>query len=437
MEAMEAAMWAGSRTSRTTTVDVACAARALGADDDDAPPSRLLSGYAARLLDGYPAAVGRWRGATAAFGEQLEAAPNLQWHGMMWNATGEMLDFRAHRAVARRWVALARQHGGLSTLPIALSGLGWCEVLAGRLEAAESLLAEALEIATATGGPAVPGGNEILHMGILDWRGDDAARPLAAGIVAEAAARGQGLGETIAQYGTTILELGHGRYQSAHGAAMSVFEQDALYFGTINLADVIEAAIRCDDRESADAALARLTTRARATATPWGLGLLARGRALLATDAEAEALYQTSLEQLRGSGLATEVARTHLLYGEWLRRQRRRRDARVELHSAHDLFQKIGAEAFAGRARDELQATGEHARTRAPETSDLLTPRERQIAWLAARGETNAAIGAQLFISQHTVAYHLRSIFGKLDITSRGQLAAVVAERLRASEPGA
>src|SRR5271168_3958091 len=208
----------------------------------------------------------------------------MQWHGMIWNATGETLDFRAHRAVARRWVQMAKENGALATLPVALSGLGWCEMLAGRVQAAESLLSEALEISAATGAPAVPGANEILRMGILDWRGNESAVPVGEAVIAEAVGRGQGLGVTIAAYGRTILELGHARYEEARCHALSVFQEDALYFGTINLADVIEAAVRCGDSEAARTALGRLTERVEATRTPWGLGLLARGRALLAED---------------------------------------------------------------------------------------------------------------------------------------------------------
>jgi DNA-binding CsgD family transcriptional regulator len=432
MEAMEAAMWAGRLTSATTTIDVARAAALIVAPEDDTvPASLLLTGYTKRFVEGYPAAIPVWRRAFDAFDAELEASPHSSWHGMVWNATGDALDFAAHRSVAHRWARLAREQGALATLPVALSGLGWCEMLAGRVEAAESLLYEALDISAATGGPAVPGGNEILRMGILDWRGDDqAATLLGDAITAEARTRGQGLGVTIAKYGRTILELGHGRYENARSYALEVFEEDVLYFGTINLADVIEAAVRSGDVESAQEALGRLAERAEATMSPWGLGLLSRGRALLASNKDAEAHYVDSVEWLGRSGIGTEHARSRLLYGEWLRRQRRRRDARAELHAAHDMLQSIGADAFANRARVELVATGEKARSRVPDTRDQLTPHERYIAQLAAEGQTNAEIGAQLFISPHTVAYHLRKLFRKLGLSSRHQLAAAIAEPL-------
>jgi len=428
MESMEAAMWAGRLTSATTMLDVARAAAAVPSDDNDSAPSLLLSGYTKRFLETYPAAVGCWRKATEAFDSELEQMPVMQWHGMIWNATGEMLDFAAHRAVAGRWVRLAKEHGALATLPVALSGLGWCEMLAGRVQAAESLLVEALEISASTGAPAVPGANEILRLGIMEWRGSDSAGGLSEAVRAEAMGRGQGLGVSITEYARTICELGHGRYEEARGHALGVFEEDVLYFGTIGLGDAIEATVRSGDTETALAALARLTERAEATRTPWGLGLLARGRALLAEDERAEPLFEESISHLNRSGVTTEHARSRLLYGEWLRRRRRRRDARDQLRLAHDMCQAMGLDAFASRARIELEATGERARVRAPDTRDDLTPQERQIALLAAEGHTNAEIAAQLFISPHTVAYHLRKVFSKLDINSRSLLATVMAE---------
>jgi DNA-binding CsgD family transcriptional regulator len=169
--------------------------------------------------------------------------------------------------------------------------------------------------------------------------------------------------------------------------------------------------------------------RALASGTPWGLGLLARGRALLAGDDDAEALYEEALEQLEQSGVVIDVARTRLLYGEWLRGRRRRRDARLQLRLAHDMFQATGGGAFAHRARVELLATGEHTRARVTETIDKLTPQEKQIAKLAADGESNAEIAAQLFISPHTVAYHLRKVFSKLGVSSRNRLAGAMDEQ--------
>jgi DNA-binding CsgD family transcriptional regulator len=425
LESLEAAMWAGRLTSGKTLLDVAEAARELSPPNGEKGAANLLlSGYTDRFTVGYPSAVAWWREAVDSYPEEVRKQPRLQWQGMVWNASGELLDFEGHCATARQWVRLAREQGALATLPVALSGLAWCEVLAGRVDAAEALMAEAHEISSATGAPSVPGASQILRLGVLVWRGrEDEARLVAEGVTEEATARGQGLGVTIVQYALTLLELSCGRYDEARAHALNVFEEDPLYFGSMNLADVIEATVRSDDAPAAHMALARLTERAEASRSPWALGLLSRGQALLASHADADGHYLQSLEQLGRSGVATELARTHLLYGEWLRRRRRRRDARMQLRIAHEMLQGIGTEAFANRARIELLATGERARARVSQPRDQLTPQEQHIAQLAGRGESNADIASQLFISPHTVAYHLHKVYGKLGVSSRNQLA--------------
>jgi DNA-binding CsgD family transcriptional regulator len=323
----------------------------------------------------------------------------------------------------------------MATLPVALSGLAWCEILSGRVEAAEALISEAVGITTATGAPSMPGAQGINRLAVLAWRGrEQEARLLAETVTNEAVARGQGLGVAVVQLLMTKLELGLGRYEDARICALDVFDQDPLYVGSMALGDAVEATVRAGDADAAQTALARLTERAQASGTPWGLGLLARSRALLALDQDAESLYLEALEHLGRSGVATELARTHLLYGEWLRRLRRRRDARVQLRTAHQMLQAMGATAFAHRASIELLATGEHARTRTSHTRDQLTPQEQQIAQLAADGESNAQIAAQLFISPHTVAYHLRKVFGKLDIRSRYRLAGALGQQFEVPE---
>jgi DNA-binding CsgD family transcriptional regulator/tetratricopeptide (TPR) repeat protein len=436
VEALEAAMWAGRLAFRTTTFDVAQAARAIPAPDGDESIAELtLRGYTERLTAGYPQAVEWWRRAARAQPDDASQGVSHQVLGMLWTGTGELLDFESNSAVARRQVRLAREQGALVRLPAALSCLAWNELLSGRIETAEALVAEAGEIASATGIPSMPGAQEIMRLAMLAWRGrEEETRAVAEAVTAEAYARGQGLGITVAQYCLTTLELGHGRYEEARIAALNVFEEDPLYIGSMGLADAVEAAVRSGDTRLAQAALARLSERARATGTPWALGLLARSRALLATDEDAEPLYQAALENLGRSGVVTDFARARLLYGEWLRRRRRRRDARLQLRVAYDMLQAIGGVAFAHRAGAELLATGEHARTRVVETRDELTPREQQVAELAASGESNAAIAAQLFISQHTVAYHLRKVFGKLSLTSRSQLAPVIGGQLETAQ---
>jgi DNA-binding CsgD family transcriptional regulator len=265
-------------------------------------------------------------------------------------------------------------------------------------------------------------------MGLLAWRGREETRGAVEAVTAEAIRRGQGLGVPIGQYALTVLELGQARYEDARISATAVFAADPLYFGSIHLGDVVEATMRSGDTASAEAALARLTERAEATETPWALGLLARSRALMADDSDAEPRYREAIELLGRSGLGPELGRAHLLYGEWLRRRRRRRDAREHLRAAYEMLDAMGIAAFAQRASVELMATGERARARLEETRDQLTPQEHQVARLAADGDSNAEIAAQLFISPHTVAYHLRKVFAKLAIRSRGQLGAALAE---------
>jgi DNA-binding CsgD family transcriptional regulator len=433
METFETAMWAGDLSTGPTMRDVVDAAVGVPMPaDESSTPSLMLRGYTERLTAGYTAGVEWWRRALDALPAQV-ASGNVQWHGMMWNAAGELLDFERHLEVARERVRMSREQGALATLPVALSCLAWCERLAGRIDAAESLTAEGRAIAAATGVPEMPGAHEIMHMAMVCWRGrDQEARAIVDAVMTESTARGQGLGVTLAEFCLVTLELGLGRYQDARTAALRVYDHDPMYIGSIVLADVVEATARAGDMEAAHAALARLEERATASQSAWGLGLLARARALLASDADAEALYLQALDHLNRSCVATDLAQAHLLYGEWLRRQRRRRDARAQLRIAHEKLQALGGEAFANRAAVELRATGEHARARVEATRDDLTPQERQIARLAADGESNAEIAAQLFISPHTVAYHLRKVFVKLDIGSRSQLAEAVGDGLEA-----
>jgi DNA-binding CsgD family transcriptional regulator len=438
MDAFQAAMWAGDLTTGTTIRDVAEAARTMPEPGADATtPSLLLSGYTERVTSGYAPAVEWWRRAAEALPALVIREPSSHWHAMAWSATGELFDFESHITIARERVRLDRAQGALATLPYALSCLAWCERLAGRIDAAESLTAEARDMAAAIGTPAMPGSHEIMNLAMLAWRGrDQETRLIADAVIAEAVARGQGMGVTLAHLCLATLDLAHGRYEEARICALAAFEQDVPYIGSIHIPDMVEAAVRCDDMDAAHAAISRLSERAQASGTPWGLGLLARASALVADDEAAEALYVEALDHLGRSRVVTDVARTRLLYGEWLRRRRRRRDARMQLRVAHDMLQATGGAAFAHRASVELLATGERARARVAGTRDELTPQEQQIAQLASEGESNADIAAQLFISPHTVAYHLRKVFGKLGITSRNQLAGAMGDRLDVAVPG-
>ena len=239
-----------------------------------------------------------------------------------------------------------------------------------------------------------------------------------------AAEQGEGWKLSWLEYARSVLELGTGHYEEALAAVPRAYEENAL-LSAFALPDLIEAAVRCGQRAFAERAVERVARHAAPSPTPLALGLLARSRALLADGSDAETLYQeaiTHLRQARGSG---HLARAHLLYGEWLRRARRRRDAREHLRTAHRMFDEMGAAAFAQRASLELAATGETARRRAQAHSSNLTPQELQVAALAAAGFTNLEIASRLFISPKTVDYHLGKVFRKLGVGSRRQLARV------------
>ena len=433
MEAFEAAMWAGALATGTTTLDVARAAREIPVPDpDESAPSLMLTGYSERLTRAYAAGIDPWRRAVRANAAAIGRQPTVQWQGMVWNMCGELLDFERQLTTGRERVRMARELGALGDLPIALSCLAWNEVQAGRIHVGEMMVAEAIEIAAATGNPSMPGAQELMRAATLPWSGRaDEARAYLRIAMAEAATRGQGLAITLCRAQLAQLELALGQYTEARVNAAKVFEDDPVYIGSIALADAVEAMTRSDDIEGAQRALARLSERASAAGTPWALGLLARARALMADDRDAEALYIEAVEELERSSVLTDLARARLLYGEWLRRQRRRRDARTALRTAFDMFRAMGAELYAQRASVELAATGEHARTRDPASADELTPQERQVAELAAAGDSNAAIAAQLYISPHTVAYHLRKVYTKLGVTSRGRLDRALGGRLQ------
>ena len=322
-----------------------------------------MKGYAARSND-YREAVRLWGSAVLAGARDATGATRLQQLSVLFLVTGDMLDFEHHAAVADERVRVARAEGALMYLPGALSGQAWCARLAGHLDRAHALDVESTDIADAIGAPPTPGAHDIVRLGLVAWRGQDAeARKLAETVASEAIERGQGMTVAMVESFLMTLDLGTGRYEEALGHGRTLLDADPLYVCSLSLGDVVEAAVRADDRGTATAALTRLQERAGASGTPWGLGLLARARALLADDSRAESLYLESLEHLSRAGVATDWARSSLVFGEWLRRQRRRRDARVQLRSAERFFEATGAEAFQQRAVAELRATGEQGRS--------------------------------------------------------------------------
>jgi DNA-binding CsgD family transcriptional regulator len=427
LEAGEAAVYAGWSASRAVLAEIAAAARATPAPAgaEVSATDLLLDGFAARVAAGYPTSVPLFRRAIAMLrAGDLSPREGLRLPRLGCFAATELWDDQAQYALAIRWVQLARDLGALTALPAALNNQGSVEVAAGRFDAAWACVAEASEISAATGNPGLAGTAGVAEAYQLAWRGCEAdARRVAAAVVREATGAGRGAQSFWIQYCLAVLELGLGNYQAALQCALGVFQNDAPYFGAQVLPDLVEAAARCGETGLAGAALGRLAERALATGTPLALGLLARSRALLADDADAEPLYEEAVKYLGQCRSVPQLARAHLVYGEWLRRQRRRRDAREQLRTAHEMFTAMGAGAFAERARVELLATGERARQRTAGTETELTPQEAQIARLVSNGDSNRDIAAQLFLSPSTVDYHLRKVFRKTGVTSRTQLA--------------
>jgi DNA-binding CsgD family transcriptional regulator len=402
---------------------VAKAARA--APTGTVPPRRvdvLLDAFAIRLTDGYAAAA-----PTLARALELLLAVDVgdEDVGRRLSVSStrnsnivalEMWDDEALHRLAARQVQVARDAGALVHLQFALSFLARSHMLAGDLAAATLTIDETRSIAEATGNPALVNAPMILAA----WRGHEPqASELIEATSEEAAARRW----TSNSYARSVLYNGLGRHDAAREAAWEAFQPNPIGYGSYLVPELAEAASRTADRALLESALGWLSERTRVISSEWAIGIEARVRALLSEGEIAESLYRESITHLARTRVRIELARTHLVYGEWLRRQRRRLDAREHLRTALDMFRGMGAEAFAARAERELLATGERARKRTVDTLDQLTPQEEQVARLAAKGTTNREIAAQLFITQSTVEYHLRKVFRKLDVKSRTQLA--------------
>jgi DNA-binding CsgD family transcriptional regulator len=266
------------------------------------------------------------------------------------------------------------------------------------------------------------------------WRGNEAdGLELIEAARLEATARGEGMGLGVIEWATALLCNGCGRYAEALAAAERGCEHDDVGLFAWSLAELVEAGVRSGATDATSTALERLSERTQASGTEWALGIEAGSRALLSETADAEPLYREAVERLGRCRGVVHLARARLLYGEWLRRENRRLDAREQLRAAHEMFSGIGAEGFAERARHELLATGETVRSRTDDERGVLTPQEAHIARLARDGLSNPEIGAQLFISPRTVQYHLRKVFQKLEITSRNQLSRIPPSRLSAA----
>ena len=351
--------------------------------------------------------------------EEIAAEENMPWFWLAGRVAAFIWDDEGWSALTGRQVQVARDVGALAMLPLALNARAVAHIFAGELAAAASLYAESDALSEETTGHVSQG---TLPLDAFCRREDEALRRIETG-TREFIARGEGMGLTVAQWASAVLYNSLGRYEEALAAAERASEDPhELWFSTWVAVELIEAASRTGKAERALGALEWVAATARAGGNDWGLGVEARSRALLSDGDAAEKLYSEAIERLGRTRVRLDLARAHLLYGEWLRRERRRVEAREQLRTALEMFSAMGVEGFAGRAERELLATGEHVRKRSVETRDELTAQEAQIARLARDGLSNADIGSQLFISQHTVAYHLRKVFSKLDITARTQL---------------
>jgi DNA-binding CsgD family transcriptional regulator len=422
LDALTAALFAGRLGGGARRV----AAAACEVSPSPPPPRAadlLLDGLALLIAKGPATGTPIVRKALTAFhGDPIGTDQGLRWLWLAGRSAGFIWDYDGWDSLTTRQIRAAREAGALAHLPLAFSTRVGVHLFAGETREAASLVDEADALAEATDGRIVPPYG-ALALAAFRGREDDVTRLVRAG-TPDFTARGEGMGLTLAQWVTAVLYNGLARYEDAFAAAeQATADPYELWFSTFAAVELIEAASRSGRGQRAAEGLEVLSESTRASGTPWALGVEARSRALLESGQAADTLYREAIDRLEPTRLRVDLARSHLLYGEWLRRERRRVDARHELRAAHELFCDFGMDAFAERARVELEATGEHARRRTPDTLDQLTPQEGQVARLAANGHTNREIAAQLFISPSTVEYHLRKAFRKLDVKSRTQLA--------------
>jgi DNA-binding CsgD family transcriptional regulator len=421
LDAFRAVTFAGGLAAPGGTVaDVASAAAQAPNAGPAGPADLLLDGLTAYLTGERVTGAATLRRALSCLGPGMTAAEELRWLPPARAVALYLWDDAAWDTLSSRSASLARDTGALGELPLALDSLACLHLLRGELAAAESLTAEARAVAEATGSRPSPTG----ALGVAAMRGHrDHALTMIDAVARDAALRAEGLGAAAAKWAAALLHNGLGQY----GTALSASMEAVRYAGTAPLAgwaaaELCEAAARSGQPELAAEAMRGLSRSASAAGTDWALGIQARSLALLSDGAAAEDRYQAAIGHLSRSRARVDLARAHLLYGEWLRRENRRLDAREQLRQAHETLDAIGADAFAERARRELLATSETARKRTAATDRDLTAQEMQIAARARDGLTNPQIGAELFLSPRTVEWHLRKVFTKLGITSRREL---------------
>jgi DNA-binding CsgD family transcriptional regulator len=435
LDAWGAALFAGRLAAGGDLLDVSRAARSAPRPTGPLRPSDLLlDGLAALITEGPVASASVLRQATSAcLDEASGTQPNFRWGWLATIPANVLWDENSMHVINSRRLQEARDTGALARLPIDLAAWAFLVAWRGDFGAASAAIAEAEAVTRATGSRLAPYAAVLLAA----LRGREAdTLPLIESVIRDAGAGGQGIGVQWAQWVSSILFNGLGSYDRALAAAERAAEEmPQLFISAWARPELIEAAVRGGKPERATAALELLVEVTSTAGTDWAMGIDARSRALMSEGKTAERLYQEALDHLGRARLRPELARAHLLYGEWLRRKERRVDARAQLRAAYEQFTAIGMEAFAERAHRELLATGERVRKRAVEMRDDLTAQERHVAGLARDGLSNQEIGARLFLSQHTVAYHLRKVFSKLEITSRNQLTQVLPESGDAAPP--
>jgi ATP/maltotriose-dependent transcriptional regulator MalT len=381
----------------------------------------LLHGVAVLFAEGYPAAAPLLRRATEVFDNDdltLEEGIRFMWLAAV--AASDLWDEGTWDRLTSRHLTIVREAGALSALPLALNARAFVELFSGDLATAADRVHEIRAVSEAAESRLSP----YAALGLAAFRGrEEQAAPLFAASLREVAARGDGLAVSVTKWAEALLCNGLGRYAEALAAAREAAAFPAeMAVSNWGLVELIEAAVRTGDRPAAADAFELLSEMTRASGTDWALGVAARSEAQLYDGSKAEDLYREATERLGRTSVRTELARAQLLYGEWLRREGRRIEAREQLHAAYDASIAIGMDAFAERARRELTATGASARKRTPSTRHDLTAQELHIARLAIQGLSNPEIGAELFLSPRTVEWHMRKVFTKLGIAARRQL---------------
>jgi DNA-binding CsgD family transcriptional regulator len=421
LAALGAAAWAGrAKTDKIARVPAPV-------PPGGAPQVRdlLLAGYQARFTKGYQAAAAPLRAAVQALrADNLDPSAALRWFELGVAAAGSLWDDQALLDLTDRWLRAARTVGAVTVLPVVLGTRAFADELTGRFDQAADRWAEMRELMAASQDPGMLGIDSRSEGLLLAYRGD-IARARAAGLaqIRESTGKGQGMLADVGRSIIAVADLRAGHFEAAVDAALPVIQTDLPFMAEVILPELIEAAVRSDNHDAALSAFATLNERTRTAGTPWALGVRARCQALLTDRNDAEAANVESISQLQRSYATVDLARAHLQYGQWLRRAKRRRDARSQLRTAEGMFHAMGATPFAEEASNELRASGERARARNPDTEFDLTPQETRVANLAARGSTNSEIAGQLFISPSTVDYHLSKVFRKLGVRSRTELA--------------